>query len=93
MKKLKKYNEGFGNSFKTPQSGNYSTESGYFADFVREGLKQCDNCNVLDPEGPYDEHIVEGSFKYMTKSDKYETTDFRINIMELLGIENKDKYE
>jgi len=65
--------------------GGYSSDEGYFAACIREGLKGQDNVSVLRVKNPGEEHLVEGVFLIKDEDGKTKKHAFSINTYDVLG--------
>jgi len=65
--------------------GGYSSDEGYFAACIREGLKGQEDISVLAVKNPGEEHLVEGVFMITDEDGKRRKVPFSINANSVLG--------
>ena len=70
------------------EMGNYSTDEGYFAACLREGLEKKANVSVKKSKSPRDEHLVEGTFTMFDEDGTTRKIPFSIDAFSVLGTTN-----
>ena len=70
------------------EMGGFSTDEGYFAACLREGLEKKENVSVNKSRNPGEEHLVEGTFTMYDDDGKKKKVPFSINAFDVLGTKN-----